>query len=285
MKDETLNHSVDEVREYHSDSCGIFFRVERSVYRGRSQFQSIEIFDNPFFGRVLMLDGLVQTTIRDEHYYHEMLVHPAMMTHPDPKRILIIGGGDGGVLREVLRHPIEKAVLVEIDDQVLDVSEKYFPWLAAAKKDPRAEIIVDDGNVYIENASCSFDVVLIDSSDPVGPSSVLHARDFYIRLKKILSPEGIIAAQVGSPFFHAAVLADKKEFLAEIFPGVRFYVGPVPTYPGGTWCYAFMSVKPDFPEPRNEPLEGLKYYNPPVHQGAFALSEALKIRLDADQPD
>jgi spermidine synthase len=143
------------------------------LYKGKSKFQKIELIQNKAFGRVLLLDGLVQTTDADEFFYHEMLVHPALPLHRAAREVLIIGGGDGGALREVLRHKVRKARLCEIDGQVIDVCRKYYPWLRRDFADPRAELIVADGNEFISSTKKRFDVILVDSSGPVGPSTVL----------------------------------------------------------------------------------------------------------------
>ena len=175
---------------------------------------------------MLLLDGLVQTTERDEFYYHEMLVHPALTSHPKPARVLIIGGGDGGALREVLKHPVKKAWLVEIDGKVIEACRDHFPWLKSTFRDPRAELVVADGNVFIDKVRETFDVILVDSSDPVGPSTVLHQEAFYRKLKSKLNPGGIIAAQAGSLMLHLDSHARKSVFLKRIFKHSPLYLGP-----------------------------------------------------------
>jgi spermidine synthase len=261
-----------EFREFHSASFGLFFRAGKVLHTGESPFQKIEVFENEDFGRVLFLDSLVQTTEKDEFFYHEMLVHPALFSHPAPQKILIIGGGDGGVLREALRYPIEKALLVEIDAEVIKVAGKYFPWLDRALQDPRSELRIGDGNEFIRMTDEKFDVILVDSSDPVGPSTVLHQRSFFSRAKRCLNPGGIIAAQAGSLTYHLDEHRKKSAFLARLFRIFRFYTAPVPTYPGGTWVYVFLS---DIIDPLERvaktPPAGLKFYNPEVHRAAFAL--------------
>ena len=182
-----LNAKKTEAREFQTVASGIFFTVKDVLYEGKSKFQKIEIVRNKDYGRVLFLDGLVQTTERDEFYYHEMLVHPALASHPRPKNVLIIGGGDGGALREVLKHPVRKAWLVEIDGQVIEACREHFPWLRSTFRDPRAELVVEDGNIFIDKVRETFDVILVDSSDPVGPSTVLHQEAFYRKLKAKLS--------------------------------------------------------------------------------------------------
>lgn len=266
-----------EIREFHTPSSGIFFRAERRLLAERTPYQKMEIYETDSFGRVLLLDGLVQTTEKDEFFYHEMLIHPAMMSHPRPKDVLIIGGGDGGALREVLRYPVKSAVLVEIDARVIVACRKWFPGLASSFSDPRVEMAVEDANRYVRETDRRFDVIAVDSSDPVGPSAILHQRSFFAALKKGLRPGGLITAQAGSPIFHLDHLRAKRRFLKRLFKRVHYYCGPVPTYPGGLWCYAFLSdrVDPLRFRLRSSPRK-LKYYNADVHRAAFALPGFLK---------
>ncbi|MBP1766891.1 MAG: spermidine synthase [Candidatus Aminicenantes bacterium] len=268
---------ASEIREFHTPGSGIFFRAERLLLSEKTPYQKMEIYETSSHGRVLFLDGLVQTTEKDEFFYHEMLVQPAMMAHPRPREVLIIGGGDGGTLREALRHPVRNAVLVEIDERVIEACRKHFPGLSSSFRDKRAEVVVGDGNRYVRETSRRFDVILVDSSDPVGPSEVLHQKDFYAALKNRLRPGGIIAAQAGAPLFYLEHLLQKRAFLEELFTFALYYLGPVPTYPGGLWCYAFLSDRVDPLKRRSRDVPGkLKYYNGEVHRAAFALPEFLK---------
>jgi spermidine synthase len=281
-----LNARRTEAREYQTPASGIFFTVKNVLYSGRSRFQTIEIIRNRDYGRVLLLDGLVQTTERDEFYYHEMLVHPAMASHPKPDHVLIVGGGDGGALREVLKHPVKKAWMVEIDGQVIEACRKHFPWLRSAFKDHRAELVVADGNVFIDETSGTFDVIIVDSSDPVGPSAVLHQEAFYRKLKSRLKPGGVVAAQAGSLMLHQDSHARKSVFVRKIFRYPDFYLGPVPTYPVGMWCYNFLSDRIDPLAVRKLRIpKGLKFYNPDIHRAAFALPNFLKDKLSGVGPN
>jgi spermidine synthase len=276
-----INARKTEAREYQTPGSGIFFSVKKVLFRGRSRFQTIEIILNRDYGRVLLLDGLVQTTERDEFYYHEMLVHPAMSSHPKPEHVLIIGGGDGGALREVLKHRMKKAWMVEIDGQVIEACREHFPWLRPAFRDKRAELVVADGNVFIDKTAQKFDVIIVDSSDPVGPSTVLHEEAFYRKLKSRLKPGGIIAAQAGSLMLHQESHARKSVFLKKIFRHSKLYLGPVPTYPVGMWCYNFLSDKINPKSVRKLRLpKGLKYINGDVFRAAFALPNFLREKLD-----
>jgi spermidine synthase len=265
-----------EKREFHSRSNGIFFEIKRSLYLKKSPYQEIEVIENPYFGRMLFLDGLVQTTEKDEFFYHEMLVHPAMVAHPNPRKILIIGGGDGGALKETLRYPIERVRMVEIDPEVIAVSKKYFPWLIPCLKDRRTEILVAEGREYLETSEDKYDIVFVDSSEPVGPSVTLHEKSFFPLVKERLAPSGIVCAQMGAPFFQVQSLKRAKSDINGVFDIVRFYLAPVPTYPGGNWCYVFLSDQVDpFALKRKSP-SGLEYYNQDIHKAAFALPNYLQ---------
>lgn len=271
-----------EIREYHTSFNGLFFKVKKLLYSRQSSHQKIEIVENDYFGKILLLDGLVQTTEKDEFFYHEMLAHPPLVSHPDPRNILIIGGGDGGVLKEVLRYSIEQVWMVEIDPDVVEVSKKFFPWLLPSLKDKRVELVIADGEEFIKDADRKFDVVLIDSSDPVGPSRRLHEEDFYRSVKKCLNTKGVTVAQLGSPLYQLDQIKKKTAFLKEFFVGVNLYLGPVPTYPGGFWSFVYLS---DDVDPliwkRKSPVE-LKYFNQDVHRNAFALPNFLKDKINKD---
>jgi len=266
-----------DIREYHTPTSGIFFVPRRRLLAAKTRFQKMEIYETDSFGKVLLLDGLVQTTERDEFFYHEMLVHPALTAHPKPDDVLIIGGGDGGALREVLRHRVARATLVEIDEAVIAACRRFFPGLASSFDDPRASVRIADGNDFIRESKDKFDVILVDSSDPVGPSAVLHQRKFFAALKTRLKPGGVIAAQAGSPVFHLDHLKRKAAFLKKLFRVAAYYLGPVPTYPGGFWCYAFLSDRIEPLKPlRKDPPRGLGYYNKDVHRAAFASPELMR---------
>jgi spermidine synthase len=262
-------------REYHSPSSGIFFEKNQVLFRKKSAYQEIEVLENDHFGKILILDGLVQTTERDEFFYHELLVHPAMLSHPSPERILIVGGGDGAGLKEVLRYPVKEVYLVEIDPLVVEVSKTFFPWLSPCLEDKRVRLLIADGREFLQKTGERFDVALVDSSDPVGPSLSLHEEDFYRGLKSCVGSEGIGAAQVGSPLYHLESIASKNAFLEKLFKFVCFYLSPVPTYPGGIWCYVFLSQKKGPLSKKRKPPSDLKYYNPQIHRAAFALPAFL----------
>ena len=261
--------------EPFTESFGRRLKVEKFYYQGKTKYQFVQCFYNEFLGKVLFLDEKIQSAQIDEYIYHESLVHPALVTHPSPKSILVIGGGDGGALKEILRYPIEHACLVEIDQQVIDVSKEHFPWLLPSLEDERTELIIADGIEFIDKTDKKFDVVFIDSSDPTGPSVSLHEKDFYKNLKRCLNLEGIVVLQAGSPFYHLESLKKKDAFLKKLFKNVCFYTSPVPTYPGGSWCFVFLSDEVQPLKIKRDPSRGLKYFNLDIHQVAFSLPNFL----------
>lgn len=250
------------------------------LHEQQSSFQHIQVFDTPGFGRMLVLDGKVQCTEKDEFTYHEMLSHLPLLTHPRPKKVLVVGGGDGGVVREVLKHPsVEQVTLVEIDAQVVDVCRQWFPTLAQGlQPDPRLRIIHADAAEVIGQVEAQ-DAILVDSSDPEGPSEVLFQQKFFEALRGALCPGGILAMQAGSPFFFARQVCAARDQLQQVFSHVRPYMVAIPTYPGGTWCLLSASSTLD---PRCLGLDELKsrlhqrqlklrYYSPEVHLGSLAI--------------
>ena len=254
-------------------------------------FQTIDVFEAQGWGTVLALGGVTNVTDRDESGYHEMLTHPPLLGHPDPKQVLIIGGGDGGTLREVLRHPeVQRAVLVDIDGEVIRCARQYFPQCAVALDDPRAEVIVGDGLAYVENAVAAggqFDVILIDSTDPVDAAVELFTEKFYRHCAALLGDTGILVPQSDSPTFYIDRVAHVYQTLATIFRNTRLYLGQVPGYPSGMWAYTAASNGIDLATaidptgPRVTALESvLRYGNGPFFAAAFALPTYVRRALD-----
>ena len=277
-----MNNMDLKYTELHDDQFGITMRVKNVLYSGKSEFQTIDVLDTEFFGRVLLLDGLVMTTEKDEVFYHELITHIPMLSHPNPKKVLVIGGGDGGTVREVLRHDcVEKVVLCEIDGLVIDICRKYLPQLAAKLDDKRVDIQVKDGIEYIANCKDEFDVILIDSTDPMGPGEGLFTEEFYINVNSALKEGGIMVCQSESPIADQKEIKMMKPLLKKAFPIVKTYVGPMPTYPSGYWSWTFCSntVEPleYYDEKRTEIIEKeSKIYNKEVHRAVFALPNFVK---------
>jgi spermidine synthase len=259
------------------------YRVDELLYDGRSPYQRIRVIRNPDFGRMLVLDDAVQTTERDDFIYHELLCHVPLCTHPRPRRVLIIGGGDGGLLREVLRHPIEQATMVEIDPAVVEVTRQYLPQIPGqAFDDPRTRLVIDDGVAFVRQTTERFDVALVDSTDPVGPAVGLFSEAFYGQLAARLGPEGVLAVQSGSPLYQREVMAMVARHMTPHFRWVRAYLGTVPTYPGVLWTFTIGSQARD-PLALDEAevarrLAGIttRYYTPAAHRHLFAFPPFLR---------
>jgi spermidine synthase len=249
------------------------FQLRASLWEGRSPFQHVQIVDTVSFGRALVLDDALQTTEADEFLYHGPLVQIPLLAHPRPRRVLIVGGGDGGALRHVLMHEtVEQAVQVEIDELVVTACRAWLPSIAAgAFEHPRAELIVGDGLAYLRDVSEPFDVILVDSTDPVGPAEGLISEEFYRLAAGALSEHGIFAMQTGSPLLMRDELDAAASRMRTVFPIVKTYLGHVPSYPGVLWSWTAGSVSLDPSVPRRSPPPGLRYYTPDVHRSAFAL--------------
>ncbi|GAB6855637.1 polyamine aminopropyltransferase [Asaia astilbis] len=272
------------------------FRVTRELARVKSDFQDIVVFESEFHGRVLVLDGVIQITERDEFVYQEMLTHVPLLTHPDAKRVLIIGAGDGGVLRRVLQHKtVEKAVMVEIDGAVIELSKQHLPNIAGdAWNDPRAEVIVGDGIDYVAKAEeGSFDVIIVDSTDPIGVGEVLFTDAFYKDCARILSAQGLIVNQCGVPFMQADELRETSVRRANFFPHVSAYVAAVPTYVGG---FMTLGVAAKGVTPTKQSVEDVRaraeaagilgttrYWSPEIHVGAFNLPPYIAENLPTQE--
>jgi spermidine synthase len=253
------------------------FRISRLLHEEQTAYQHLEIYESPAFGRMLVLDGAVQTTERDEFIYHEMLVHPALCTHPAPKRVLIIGGGDGGALEEALKHPLDRATLVEIDEAVVRTSRQYLPGVACrAFDDPRASVVIGDGIAYAAETPARFDVVLVDSTDPQGPATGLFSPDFYGTIARRLTPGGIVTVQSGSAIYQRDLIRSVRRTLRPFFPIVRTYVAAVVEYPGTLWSFTLGSLGPDPLAVAQDAIArrtegfGLRYYTSDGHHAAFS---------------
>ena len=253
------------------------------VHERHSAFQKIEVFDTIPFGRMLVHDGAIMLTEFDEAHYHEMISHVPLNVHPDPRDVLIIGGGDGGTVREVLRHPSVRHVdLCEIDREVVEVAQAYFPDLAQGLRDPRVHHRYEDGAAFVANHPDQYDVIIVDSSDPIGPAEVLFQEAFFRNIHRALRPGGIATTQSESYLYHNDLIRHLAGFCREIFAHYAYYHAQVPTYPSGTIGFGFCSRGPaplDIQPGRAESLGRLRYYSPQVHQAAFVLPPALLQHL------
>ena len=255
------------------------------LHRERTPYQELAVLEHPHFGRMLVLDGVVQLTERDEFFYHEMLAHPVLHVHPAPQAVLIIGGGDGGSLRETLKHSdVSKITLVEIDERVIAASRAFFPTLNMGFDDPRVTVVHDDGAAYVARPPHPYDVLIVDSTDPVGPAAQLSTPAFFRAAAAALGPEGMFVAQSESLHFHLGHVAEVQRRLRAAFPVADCYTQAIATYAGNWWAFAMGSKAHSPRRPRTKPGVRTRYYSAEVHRRAF-LPRGLYRRLLAGSLD
>jgi spermidine synthase len=254
--------------------------IEEELFRLTTDHQDLAIYRTSRFGRVMALDGVIQVCERDEFIYHEMLTHQPILAHGAVARVCIIGGGDGGMLREVLRHAAIRATLVEIDRQVIDLSRTWLPAIASgAFDDPRADIVIADGAAYLRTTDARFDVIIVDSTDPIGPGEALFREAFYADCKRCLTPGGVLVTQGGVPMIQPDECRAMAQRLRRQFADVGAYIAAIPTYGGGHMAFGWASDDAALRRHDTTTIAarhaaaGLatRYYNPPVHVAAFAL--------------
>ncbi|WP_027859113.1 polyamine aminopropyltransferase [Marinobacterium jannaschii] len=272
------------------DGYGQSFDIDEVLFEQQTDSWHLIIFRNSMFGTVMALDGIIQTTEKDEFVYHEMLTHVPLFAHGNAKRVLIIGGGDGGILREVCKHPeVEHVTQVEIDQAVIDMCKEYLPGHSdGAFDDARANIVIADGIEYVSTTDEKFDVIISDCTDPVGPGEVLFSSKFYENCKRCLNDGGIFVAQNGVAYMQIDEVVTTRRRLSPYFTDQSFYAAAVPTYIGGVMTLAWGSDDASLRQVSLETLEqrfkaaGFKsrYYNPALHQGAFALPQFIRDALD-----
>ncbi len=275
-----------QFNEYYNEQTGLTVGLKKLLFSKQSKYQLVEVYETDTWGNLMTIDGMVMLSEKDEFVYHEMISHVAMFTSPSPKRVLIIGGGDGGTAREVLKHRhVIQVDMVEIDKTVVDASKKYFPGVGDFGN-PKLNLHYEDGIEFVKNVKELYDVIIIDGSDPVGPAEGLFEKEFYQYCYDALNESGILTAQTESPWVESYHPSMKKLFSAvdELFPVSKMYLSFIPLYPAGMWSMAFASKNHD---PLEEPvlkrvesekglLQTLKYYNKEVHTGAFALPNFVK---------
>ena len=273
---------------YHEitpEGFGIAIEKDKHLFSDKSPFQEVDVFSSRAFGNVLTLDGLMMVTERDEFFYHEMIVHIPMLTHPNPENILVIGGGDGGTVRELLKHDSVKHIdMVEIDGMVIDVSKKYFPTVSCGLDNPKVSVLVQDAIDFIKDKENVYDVVLIDSTDPIGPGEGLFNENFYNNVKRSLKKGGIVVPQTEGPFGQRENMRKTYKLLRKVFKHVAPYVGPMPTYPGGYWSWGFCSTDVEIPldsskidEKRASKISSsCKIYNRDLHSAVFRVPNFVK---------
>ncbi|MFA6947531.1 MAG: polyamine aminopropyltransferase [Eubacteriales bacterium] len=276
--------------EMHTDNVKFSIKVDRQLYSGKSDFQRIDVFESPEFGRFLTLDGYMMLTEKDEFIYHEMIVHVPLAVHAHPNRVLVIGAGDGGVIRELCRYPsdvVSHIDMVEIDERVIAVCREFLPQTTCSLDDERVHIKIDDGLKYVRKFENAYDVIIVDSTDPFGPGEGLFTKEFYGSCVKALRGDGIMVNQHESPFYAADAVAMQRAHKRIItsFPISRVYQAHIPTYPSGHWLFGFASKKyhptadANFARWRAYGIK-TRYYNPQLHAGAFALPNYVQEMLE-----
>ncbi|MCH8547870.1 MAG: polyamine aminopropyltransferase [Balneolaceae bacterium] len=270
-----------QYNEFYNEQTGLTIGLKKLLFSKESEFQTVEVYETDTWGNLMTIDGMVMLSERDEFVYHEMISHIAMFTHPNPKRVLIIGGGDGGTAREVLKHTsVEQVDMVEIDKTVVDASKLHLPGVGDFDN-PKLNVLYEDGIAFVKNVKQPYDVIIIDGSDPVGPAEGLFEKDFYQFCLNALSENGVLTAQTESPWVESYYPSMRKVFgaLKELFPVSEMYLSYIPLYPAGMWSMACATRGID---PMSEEVEkriekgsaitnSLRYYNRDVHKGAFAL--------------
>lgn len=252
------------------------YKVNKRLFSKKSPYQHVKVFEHDFFGRIMTIDDVVQLADRDEFFYHEMLAHVPLHMHPAPKKVLIIGGGDGGTLREALKHPtVEKAVLIDIDALVIETSKRFFPQVAVAFKSPRATVLNMDGAKYMRETGERFDAVLVDSTDPVGPAKTLSTQDFFKTAANVLTPNGLFAMQTESLHYHIVFINQVQGYLGKVFPSVGLYAAPLATYAGNYWTFSIASkAKVQRWDPVRPAIKGTRIYDEEFHRKAIVPQKA-----------
>lgn len=274
--------------EKHTEHVKFSIQVDRQLYSSQSEFQRIDIFSSKEFGRFLTLDGYMMLTEKDEFIYHEMMVHVPMAVHPKVRSVLVIGGGDGGTARELIRYPaIEQIDVVEIDEEVVSACRQHLPQTACGFDDKRVRLYYEDGLKYVRRCEDAYDLILVDSTDPFGPGEGLFTKEFYGNCCKALKADGIMVNQHESPFYpnDAVAMQRAHKRIVDSFPISKVYQAHIPTYPSGHWLFGFASKRyhplADQDAARWKAL-GIqtRYYNEQLHKGAFALPNYVEEMLE-----
>lgn len=265
--------------EKQTENFGITMKINKTLHTEQTDFQFLEMAETAEWGNMLFLDGMVMTSEKDEFVYHEMVAHVPLFTHPNPENVLVVGGGDGGVIREVLKHPsVKKATLVDIDGKVIEYSKKFLPSIASGLEDSRVDVIVGDGFMHIAESENKYDVIMVDSTEPVGPAVNLFTKGFYAGISRALKEDGIFVAQSDNPWFKADLIEQVQKDVKEIFPITNLYLANIPTYPSGLWAFTIGSKKYnplEVPAERFHDIE-TKYYTKELHNAAFVLPKFVK---------
>ncbi|MFV0516912.1 MAG: polyamine aminopropyltransferase [Aminipila sp.] len=274
--------------EEHSANTRFSIKVEKQIYSSQSQFQRIDVFESEEFGRFFTLDGLMMVTEKDEFIYHDMIVHVPMATNPNIKKVLVIGAGDGGTVRELTRYSnIESIHMVEIDKMVVDVCLEYLPQTSEKLNDPRVQLYFEDGLKFVRNKQNEYDLIIVDSTDPFGPGEGLFTKEFYGNCYNALNENGILVNQHETPYYaeYAKSMQRAHKRIKEFFPVCKVYQAHIPTYPSGHWLFGFASKNYDpivdlKAKEWNDLKLKTKYYNTDLHIGCFAIPNYVKELLE-----
>ena len=262
--------------EYSSDNLKLSMRVKNILHNEKTDYQDLLIADTYEYGRVLMLDGAYQLTEKDEFTYSEMMAHVPLCAHKNPEKVLIIGGGDGAIMREVLKHDcVKKCTLIDIDKRVKECSQEFLPFAGNSFNNPRADFKCMDAMKFIKETSERYDVVIVDSTDPVDFAAGLFQSNFYNDVKKVMNEDAMLSELTESPFIDTALMRQAISEMKKIFPIVKLYWGVVPTYPSGMWTYGISSMKDDPAVPVRS-VENTKWYTNEIHKNSFVLPPFLK---------
>jgi spermidine synthase len=276
--------------EHHMGMMRNAYRISALLHEESSRFQTISIVQNSFYGRMLILDDLMMFTERDEFVSREMMIHVPLLAQPEPRDVLIIGGGDCGCAREVLKHEsVERVVVCDIDERVTHVSRNWFPWVNPTLNDPRVELVFDDGVRYLDRYRDRFDLIVVDSTDPIGPNAVLFSEEFYRRACRSLTEHGALTTQLDSPYWDTGLAGPIYNRLYEVFPNSDAYLGTVPTYAGGSWCWAHASKHQNprayFDQRRAQEVgRSCRYYQAGLQSASFELPVFVQQILNGEDP-
>jgi len=255
------------------------YEISDVLFDKKTAYQRIQVVENRFFGRMLLLDGIVQITDKDEFFYHEMLAHPVLHAHPDPRRVVVIGGGDGGTVREVLKHDtVEKVFFIEIDEEVIETSRRFFPKVSAGIDDPRVEVRPMDGAEFVKELADEVDAIIVDSTDIVGFAKVLFEESFFRSVNRALRAGGVYASHTESLHFHLNIVREVQEVLRRVFPVVDLYTASIATYGGNWWAFGCASKGGGFRDKVRPCKVPTRFYDEEVHRQAF-LTPRLYDRL------
>ncbi len=271
------------LKELQIENAAMTYKVKETLHTEKTAYQDLAIVDTYEFGRMLVLDGIVQTTIRDEFVYHEMITHIPLNTHKNPRKVLVVGGGDGGAIREILKHPsVEKAVLCEIDGRVVELCKQYMPEISCALSSPGAEVFIGDGIKYVMEHKNEFDVIIVDSTDPFGAAEGLFNINFYKSLYDCLTEDGIFVAQTETPFYLPQVVKKVYHDIKAAFPITRMFMAAIPTYPGSYWSFTMGSkvYDPTTVDTFTIPDMDTRYYHKDLHKACFVLPKYVKDLIE-----